>query len=165
VVEGLLGIDVVTRSLPECELLVDATVNRSVAELTELVWPTSSPSITVARVFVDRPSSSLGMATIARPTGPSLTAIEQRAEREVRSTGALEPFRVFWDPPASSDEILAEPGCSVPTFHGSAADLAAIGGVFVTLIASHLETELAGCHLVSLPHAPADAPKHHWIAG
>jgi ThiF family/Prokaryotic E2 family A len=165
VLEGLLGIDVVTRSLPGCELLVDATVNRSVAELTELVWPTSSPSITVARVFVDRPSSSLGVATIARPTGPSLAAIEQRAEGEVRSTGALEPFRVFWDPPASSDEILAEPGCSVPTFHGSAADLAAMGGVFMTLIASHLETELVGCHLISLPYAPSDAPKHHWIAG
>jgi hypothetical protein len=60
---------------------------------------------------------------------------------------------------------LAEPGCSVPTFHGSSADLAAMGGVFVTLIASHLGTELPGCHLVSLPHAPSDAPKHHWIAG
>lgn len=46
-----------------------------------------------------------------------------------------------------------------------AADLAAMAGVFVTLIASQVETELAGCHLVSLPHAPSGAPKHHWIAG
>jgi hypothetical protein len=163
VLEQGLGIDVSARSLPECDLLVDATVSRSVADLTELMWASSSPSITVARVFLDRPSSSLGMATIARPTGPSLAAIEQRAEEEVRVSGALEPFRVF--PPGSSDEILAEPGCSVPTFHGSAADLAAMGGVLVSLIAPHLETETVGCHLVSLPHAPTGVPKHHWIAG
>ena len=164
VLDEALGIDFGARSLPECELLVDATVSRSVADLTELMWASSSPSITVARVFVDRPSSSLGMATIARPGGPSLTAVEQRAEEEVRASATLEPFLVFWDPPGASDEILAEPGCSVPTFHGSAADLAAMGGVFVTLIASHVGTEAAGCHLVSLPHAPAGVPKHHWIA-
>lgn len=74
-------------------------------ELTELFWHSSSPGITVARVFVDRPSSSLGMAAIARPTGPSLAAIEHRAEEEVRSTCTLEPFRVFWDPPGSSDDL------------------------------------------------------------
>lgn len=166
VLDGMLGDDGGgSRSLPGCELLVDATVSRSVADRTELVWASSSPSITVARVCVDRPSSSLGMVSIARPTGPSLTAIEERAREEVRANGDLEPFRVFWDPPGASDEILAEPGCSVPTFHGSAADLAPMAGVFVSLIAPHLETELTGSHLVSLPHAPAAAPKHHWIAG
>jgi ubiquitin-protein ligase len=163
VLEGVLGIDVESRSLPACDLIVDATVSRSVAEITEAVWASSSPAITVGRVCIDRPTSSLGMLGIARPTSASLAAIELRAEEEVRTAGALEPFRVFWDPPGAADEILAEPGCSVPTFHGSAADVAAMAGVFVSLMAPHLDTHLSGAHLVSLPHFGADSPKHHWI--
>lgn len=151
-------------SLFEADVLIDATVSRSVSDFVELAWGSSSQAMTVARVCVDRPSSSLGLLTVSRPTGMSLASIDQRARDEVGATPELEAFRVFWDPPASSDEVLAEPGCSVPTFHGSAADLAAMAGVFVSLIAPHLDTELFGCHLVALPHAGARSRSHHWMA-
>jgi hypothetical protein len=165
VLDGLLGVDGEgRRCLPDCELLVDATVSRSVADLTELVWASSSPTITVARVCVDRPTCSFGLLTISRPTGVSLRSVDERAKDEVKESSDLESFRVFWDPPGSSDEVLAEPGCSVPTFHGSAADLAAMAGVFVSLIGPHMETELAGCHLFALPQAQAGSLPHHWIS-
>ena len=63
---------------------------------------------------------------------------------------------------SSSDEVLAEHGCSVPTFHGSVADLAAMAGVFVSLIGPHLETDLPGCHLVALH---TNGPGRSLIAG
>jgi hypothetical protein len=128
VLDGVFGADGGGPFLPACDLLVDATVSRSVTDLTDLVWDSSGRTRTVARVCVDRPTCSLGLLATSHPTGVSLTSIDERARDEVRATPDLESFRVFWDPPGSSDEVLAEPGCSVPTFHGSAADLAAMAG-------------------------------------
>jgi hypothetical protein len=163
-----LEVEVVDRSipgreLPRCDVLIDATVNRSVADLIEALWDTSNQTRMVARVFVDRPTCTLGALEVSRPQAARLNAIDEHARDEVRGTSNLESFRVFWDPPGSSDEVLAEPGCSVPTFHGSAADLAAMAGVFVNLIGPHLETELTGCHLVALPHGWTASPPHLWI--
>jgi len=86
----------VPRSLPECEPLVDATVNRSVAELTELVLTVSKGSVILNRMVqsqsLDRTFSALADPTrrdivrrlstgpasiseLARPIGISLPGV------------------------------------------------------------------------------------------
>jgi hypothetical protein len=81
----------------------------------------------------------------------------------VSSAPALEVFRSFWDPSDPSDEIMPAPGCSIPTYHGSAADLAALAATLTSLLGPHLHAaQLAGSHLVALPHSYAGAARH-WI--
>lgn len=61
VVDGLIA----TRKLPRCDVLIDATVNRSVADLIEALWDRSDQTRLVARVFVDRPTCTLGALKVS----------------------------------------------------------------------------------------------------
>lgn len=79
--------------------------------------------------------------------------------------GQLELYHPLWEEAAESDELIPTRGCSVPTFHGSAADLAAVAAALVNMIGLHLqqaEAVVSGTHLVALPHAPA-GPRHHFL--
>jgi len=88
--------------------------------------------------------------------------VDRRAGLVVAAEGRLEAFRVLWRQPEPADELTPEPGCSTPTFHGSAADLAVVAGSIASLLAPHvLDSELHGAHLIGLPHGPA--PGHHCI--
>jgi hypothetical protein len=152
-------------ALPSCDVLIDATVNQQVAALMAAYWAGSVRTLTVARVATDRASSTLGLLAVSHPPSePTLDDVESAARRHVQSEHSLESYRCFWDPPAPSDEVVAEPGCSVPTFHGSAADLAAIAGVLVSLLGPHIDAPGSGSHLVALPHSPAGSKSQLWIA-
>ena len=121
--------------LPDCDVLIDATINNSVGAAIEAVWATSRKRPLIARLCTDRATSTLGLMTVSRPgSGPGLDDLDERAGKMVQNDAELEPFRCFWEEPGHGDEIVPEPGCSVPTFHGSAADLAAIAGVLTSLL-------------------------------
>lgn len=159
-----LGSLVADGGLPECDLLIDATVNNAVATLFSLVWRTTQTRPLVARVSTDRATSTLGLLTVTTPgSGPTPEEVDRLTGEAVALDAALEPHRVLWDPVDPSDELTPAPGCSVPTFHGSAADLAGIAGSLVSLLGPHLaRPELAGSHLVGLPHGTS--PGHRWVS-
>src|SRR5213075_1798322 len=77
----------------------------------------------------------------------------------------LERFYGFWTPLAKADQVVPALGCSTPTFHGSAADLAYLSGSFVSLLAGHIGTSAtAGTHLIESSHARSAAVGgHHYI--
>ncbi|RAE50214.1 thiamine biosynthesis protein ThiF, partial [Burkholderia multivorans] len=90
--------------------------------------------------------------------------LDDQAGRSVVADGALELYHPLWEEAAEGDELTPTRGCSVPTFHGSAADLAAVAATLVNMIGLHLqqtETPVSGTHLIALPHAPA-GPRHHF---
>lgn len=113
----------------------------------------------------DRATSTLGLMLISRPPdGPDPERGDQAAEQAVETDSTLEPYRRFWDQPGADDELQPEPGCSVPTFHGSAADLAALAGAMLTVTARHLVApEHAGAQLLAMPTSPLAAPAHVWL--
>jgi hypothetical protein len=153
-------------SLPDCHVLIDCTVNNSVAAVTSTIWDTTKNVPLVARMATDRATSTLGLLTVTRPTDrqPPPGIADRQAGQAVSVDPSLDGYACFWDEPLPSEELLAEPGCSVPTFHGSAADLAAIAAVLTNLLASHLtDTGIAGSHLVALPHAMVTVPAHQWL--
>jgi hypothetical protein len=82
----------------------------------------------------------------------------------VKADGALEPFHTFWNDVVADEELIPTRGCSVPTFHGSAADMAAIAASLTTLLGNHVSaTEpVSGTHLIALPHSPV-GPSHRFI--
>lgn len=151
--------------LPDADLLIDATINTSVAAALATRWTTSAHAPLVVSVATDRATSTLGLMLISSPpNGPDPEQGDQAAERAVEVDPALEAYRCFWDAPGDDDELQPEPGCSVPTFHGSAADLAALAGTMLTLAASHLAAPgRTGAQVLAMPTSPLAAPPRVWL--
>lgn len=163
---GALPADTIN-PLPDCDAIIDATINLSIgvlldAEATRHRTPAGRPLI--AQAATDTRTGTLGLLTVAAsnyPGGPAI--IDQRTGDIVLKDGRLERFHTFWQPPATGDELIPARGCSTPTFHGSAADLAAVAAALVSLLGPHLQVTVSGIHLIALPHAHGDGPTHHFV--
>jgi hypothetical protein len=153
--------------LPNCDAIIDATINLSLgvlldSEATRHARPGVRPLI--AQVATDIRTGTLGLLTVAAPDytgGPAI--IDQCTGDIVLADGHLERFHTFWQTPAAGDELIPARGCSTPTFHGSAADLAAVAATLVSLLGPHLKVTVSGTHLIALPHADGDGPTHHFV--
>jgi hypothetical protein len=151
---------------PDSDLLIDATVTNSTGVYLDLLArePGRTPRPPLARAATDLHTATLGLLAIAAhgcPDGPN--AIDDQAGKLVLADGKLERFHPFWQEPAAGDEVLPARGCSVPTFHGSAADVAATAAVLASLLAAHISSGVSGTHLAALPHAPGSGPSHQFL--
>ena len=95
------------------------------------------------------------------------SAIDTTAGQKVLARGDLEAYHVLWaNDPDSEDTLIPTRGCSVPTFHGSAADMAGVAAALVNVLGSHLMspegTTASGTHLVALPYA-GSKPAHLFV--
>jgi hypothetical protein len=118
----------------------------------------------LAQVATDTRSGTLGILTVSAPgnaDGPAV--IDSRTGKKVLADPALELYQPLWQESLGGDELTPTRGCSVPTFHGSAADLAAVAACLLNLLALHLTAPASGTHLIALPHAPEPGPHHHFI--
>lgn len=115
----------------------------------------------VARVATDSATSTLGLAVVSAEGGVPLGDLDEAAGRIVQAEPAWEQFTGFWQDPPEGAELIPARGCSVPTFHGSAADLAAVSATLLNMIVSHLATNTSGVHLVRLPHGHNSAGDAH----
>lgn len=141
--------------LGDTDLVIDATISRAIGQLLDELGPLVGRPL-LAQVATDAGTSTLGLLTVSgrtQPLGPN--AIDEQTGRAVTADGALEPFHTFWKDASDEDELIPTRGCSVPTFHGSAADIAAIAGTLTSLLGLHLaSTEpVSGTHLIGLPHS------------
>ncbi len=150
--------------LPDCDILIDATVSGALGGLLDAAARKAVGSRPVmAQVATDSRSGTLGILTVASPDHPVGPAtIDEEVGQLVVADGSRERFHVLWQEPGPGDEIIPARGCSTPTFHGSAADLASVAGVLVSLLAPHLCTPSSGTHLVALPHAMG-GPAHVFV--
>lgn len=150
--------------LPDCDVLIDATVSVAVSGFLDAAARKAvgcRPHI--AQVGTDSRSGTLGILTVAAPEQPSgASTIDEEVGRVVVADGSLERFHPLWQEPSPGDEIIPARGCSIPTFHGSAADLASLAGVLVSLLGPHIGTPSSGTHLVALPHA-VGGPAHVFL--
>lgn len=84
-------------SLPDCDLLVDATVSNAVAHALGLVRDRTRPRPLVGRMSTDRATSTLGLLTVTRPgVGPTPEEADRRTGATVHADPALETYRCFW---------------------------------------------------------------------
>jgi hypothetical protein len=147
----------------EADVLVDATVNTALAQVVDIILKGASVWPTIARVATDVRTASLGLLIVSTPehgTGPY--AIDQFIGSQVLENPDLEQYHTFWRQPAQGDELVPARGCSVPTFHGSSADLAGIAASLTTFLGLHLQAQAAGMHLMGLPHADGGG-SHHFL--
>jgi hypothetical protein len=136
-------------ALDDIDLLVDATVNLAMSQhLSRAAIDT-----TVAQVSVDPATGAYGLVLVAASAeGSTITEVDVAAGAAVENDPELEDYSRFW---AASDVKMLIPtrGCSVPTFHGSAADLAAAAGIVASILGDQLADPRSGAHLFALPHA------------
>ena len=132
--------------------IIDATVSHAMATyLSALDIASSRRRALLAQVATDVATGSLGMVVVAAP-GTDVPTIDTAAGAHVTGAGALEAYRTFWEP-SEDDELVPARGCSVPTFHGSAADLAAVAAIQTNIIGQHAGQGTSGTYLIALPHA------------
>jgi len=136
------------------DLIVDATINRVVTRRLETITNRTGRSAVIAQVATDARTGCLGIAMVYGPEQPaSILDADANTGRVVEAEPSLEPYRAFWKDPGPGDEFVPTRGCSLPTFHGSAADLAAVAASLTNLIAPHLDDLASGTHLFALPHS------------
>jgi hypothetical protein len=153
-------------SLFAADLILDATVSNSITTYLDTFVAGTERKPLIVQVATDAGSGTLGIANICAPNGTlTPSEIDHQAGRSVLADGELELYHPLWQEAADGDELIPTTGCSVPTFHGSAADLAAVGATLVSLVGPHLRQVKAvtsGTHLIALPHAAA-GPRHHFL--
>lgn len=166
-----LTVTIAEGSVPEpadslsADLVIDATVSQSITAYLDTLAGEDRKAV-IAQVATDARTGTLGIASICAPGDTSTPSeLDDRAGRSVVADGGLELYHPLWEETAEGDELIPTRGCSVPTFHGSAADLAAVAASLVNVIGLHLQqagTPTSGTHLIALPHAPA-GPRHHFL--
>lgn len=174
----------VMTDLPEAEvvpemlaadLVIDATISHVAGRFLNQLTLAPGRRAVFAQIATDARTGTLGVAFVNTPTLnapgadatppselPTMADIDKHAGAKVDANATLEPYRVFWEPPLSEDEFVPTRGCSLPTFHGSAADLAGVAGALLNLVALHLGRDQPGTHLISLPHSGV-VPAHQFI--
>ena len=166
-----LSVTVAEGSMPDstdslaADLIVDATVSHSVTTCLDALAGVERKAV-IAQVATDAGSGTVGIANICAPDSElTPSAIDERAGNAVLADGGLELYHPLWQEAADGDELIPTRGCSVPTFHGSAADLAAVAATLVNMIGLHLQQTpsiVSGTHLIALPHAQS-GPRHHFV--
>ena len=167
-----LTVTVAKGSVPEdpvsvlaADLILDATVSHSITTYLDILAGEDRRAF-IAQVATDVRTGTLGVVNICAPTATCTPSeIDDQAGRSVLADAGLELYHPLWRDAADGDELIPTRGCSVPTFHGSAADLAAVAASLVNMVGMHMqqaESAASGTHLIALPHAPAGA-RHHFL--
>ena len=150
--------------IASADVVIDATVSIAVGQALAAVATADCPHAMLAQLATDTRTGTLGILTVSAPCdsdGPAV--IDSRAGRTVLADPVLELYHCLWREPLEGDELIPTRGCSVPTFHGSAADLAAVAACLVSLLALHLTVPASGTHLIALPHADVSGPYRQFI--
>jgi hypothetical protein len=150
---------------PSTDILIDASINVAVAARLD-EWARGAPNRPIiAQVATDPRSATLGVLIVASPrAGVGPATIDDATWVAISGEPGLERFFGFWTPPTKADQLVPALGCSTPTFHGSAADLACLAGSFVSLLAGHLGVDASGTHLIESSHARgSDASGHQFV--
>ena len=156
IVEGGVSVtEALAVGLPGCDLIIDATISETVAHrLDGAARALSGTGPLLVQVATDRRSATLGLIIVASPScGIGPATVDRALASRVLEDETLEAFHTFWTPPVEGGELLPAPGCSVPTYHGSAADLAAIAGAMVSVIGQQVASPVIGAHLIASPHS------------
>ncbi|MGW9433980.1 ThiF family adenylyltransferase, partial [Streptomyces decoyicus] len=147
----------------QADVIIDATVNITAGRFLDLLARSPGRKAVLAQMATDTTTASHGILTVSAPdTGHGPSLIDHTTGRHVLADAALEPYHPLWTEPQPGQEIRPTRGCSVPTFQGSAADLAGITATLVTLLGGQLHQPVSGTHLCAQPHTGTQ-PAHHFV--
>nr|WP_256386832.1 ThiF family adenylyltransferase [Plantibacter sp. PA-3-X8] len=142
-------------TLTDFDLVIDASVSMALGQVLSSVCQ----DVLVAQVAVDPRSAAVGMILV-KPAGcaQQMSELDAHFGKIVEGDSSLEEYHSLWST-STHGMLVPTRGCSVPTFHGSAADLAASAGVMVSLLGLQLQSPKVGVHLYTLPHTSSHRTK------
>ncbi len=141
------------------DAIVDCTVNTGVAVALDQQQTAGDLPLPVIQVATDNDTATLGILTVTTgEQGCTTNAIDKAMHDAAAADASLNPYLAFWNPDNHAP-LTPTVGCSVPTFHGSAADASAIAASAVSLAATALNRGLAGGYLVAAVHTPHNVPR------
>jgi len=159
-VGGLSALDALAdNALPQCDIVIDATISEAVAYRLDSAARDNAGGPLLCQVATDQGSATRGLIVVA--TGESMggpASIEADLADLVLDNATFEPFHTFWTPPVAGSELTPAPGCSTPTYHGAAADLAALAGSIVSVLGQLISSPVAGIVLLGSAHANVHPP-------
>jgi len=142
-------------TLEEFDLVIDATASRRVATALQLDWSALDSTPPILRCSISGDASQ-GIAWLKMPRsgfGPS--DLIRQTKLAAFHTPELSEFALsFWPQEQQEPGFQPEPGCSEPTFVGSAADIAFFSSSFFNFCAHALQVEeedIAKAFFVSAP--------------
>lgn len=145
----------------QADVVIDATVSITAGRFLDLLARLPGRRAVLAQMTTDVTTASHGILSVSAPDtshGPAL--IDHTTGKQVLANPALEPYHLLWSEPQPGQEIRPTRGCSVPTFHGSAADLVGITATLVTLLGTQMHHPVSGTHLCALPHTGTQPAQH-----
>lgn len=147
------------------DVIIDATISKVVTKRLDRITQNPRRTAVIVQIATDTRTGTLGLAIVhGRGNTSSLTETDRKTGAVVLDDPTLEPYQVFWRDPDPGDEFVPTRGCSIPTFHGSAADLAGIAASLTTVVAPHLSDGSSGTYLLALPHSGV-SPAYRYLAG
>ena len=141
-----------------CDFIVDTTVNTAVNAALDQAQKQGTLRVPVAQAATDNQTATMGIITITDGSLATTTLeLDHTLYKKATRDPHLSPFLTFWDHDAHPP-LTPAAGCSVPTFHGSAADAMGIAASAINVAAIALSRQIAGAYLLALPHSPFDVP-------
>lgn len=122
------------------DLIVDATANQSIANRLEFLRRKHDKKFPALVSVMIGHDSSHGVATVALPTasGAGIDILRRLVVGSVGDEDLTDVIDELFPDPPRTDVFQPEPGCSSPTFEGSAVDLAGIGAQLFNGALAHL---------------------------
>ena len=148
------------------DLVIDTTASNVVLEKLELLWRSSQAKTVpvVSMVIGSHAKHGFVVMTNQEHSGAPRQAC-RRARIEVCNDSSLVAYAdEFWPLQGRAPIFQPEPGCSDPTFVGSAADVAALAGIMLNLVVHDLakgDRHAAHAHFVTQPHAVTTSEDRH----
>ena len=140
-----------------CDLVIDATASEIVRKRLEQAWNRSlGPRVPLASLVVDATSAKLLVSIAGAEASGGSWDIFRKTKIELLRSGRKEFADAFHPEDAPNNLFQPEPGCSEPTFRGSAADAGAMAAVGLNLIAqwfAQLKPAAQHAALFALPAA------------
>ncbi|WP_420453828.1 patatin-like phospholipase family protein [Ilumatobacter sp.] len=147
----------------DADVIIDLTASPTVAKRLEHLRATHpcSTSIVVMMIGHDAQHGLTAMAK-ADATGGAADAVRKAKVVAARRPELRRYACEFWPDPARADLFFPEPGCSSPTFTGSATDVAMLATSMLLCSTRHLADESAemAATFVSTPVEPAPLIHH-----
>ncbi|WAU81405.1 ThiF family adenylyltransferase [Streptomyces sp. Qhu-G9] len=162
IAKGILPDDA-EQVMHQADLVIDATISLAIGQALDVLARTPDRKATLAQIATDTRTGTLGILTACAPDtlqGPH--TLDSQVGLSVLGDHLLELYHPLWQESEHGDELVPTRGCSVPTFHGSSADLAAVAATLTTFLGMQMAVSTSGTHLIALPHAHS-GPHHHYV--
>lgn len=140
------------------DVVIDATASDLVRKRLEMAWHSDRVRrVPVASLMVDQNAKRLITAVVGAEFSGATWDVFRRTKLETLRDQSLSSFaNSFFPSEISRNLFQPEPGCSEPTFIGSAADSASLAAISLNLIAMELARNSSECAISHIFEQPGD---------